>query len=202
MLILGLFLLIFIWIKVESSLSKQKIEKEKITFWEKEHQANATRKKDISQLEYIKIPMEDLPFLDTTDEELQYLQNYIKKLSACSILNLTGQSNTDIKLAYGIANFNFLTECDNNFNLLIQTLYKWGKHLYTQQQYTEALAVLEYGVQCKTDLTKHYILTANLYNQLSMSHKIDTLIQQVNVLDTPLKNSTLTELQQIKKYNR
>ncbi len=196
--LLAVFLIIFIWIKLESSMSKQKIQKEKDIFWSKEEQSNSTRKVDISNLEYIQIPLETLPFHDTPDEELKYFQNNMKRLSNSPIFNLSGLSNADIKLKYGVANFPYLTECDNNFTQLVQELYKWSNYLYEHQMFTDALTVLEFGVQCKTDVSKHYILLANLYNTMSMSHKIDQLILEVEKLDTPLKDSTLSTLKKLR----
>jgi hypothetical protein len=195
--VIGILLFLFLWIKIESNVSNRKIEKDKADFWNKEYQANSSRKVDISGLAYIIIPLDKLPMVETPDEELNEIQKTMKHLSTSSILNLTGLTNTDIKLKYGVANLTYLSECDNNYTLLVQTLYKWGNYLYNQNMLAESLTVLEFGVQCKTEVTKHYILLANLYKQMNMSYKIDDLVHQVESLQTLLKDNTLSVLKNI-----
>ena len=56
------------------------------------------------------------PYLDAVNAELKdkgLSEDSISKLQP--ILNLSGKTNTDLKMEYGPANLPFLTECDNNF---------------------------------------------------------------------------------------
>ena len=98
-------------------------------FWEKEAEANSVRKKDITFLNYIDIPLESLPFIHTDDDELNEYQNIVKDLAGKRILNLGGISNTDLKLEYGPANLPELMQYDDNYNTLTATLAKWGSRL-------------------------------------------------------------------------
>ena len=93
-------------------------------FWEKEAEANSVRKKDITFLNYIDIPLESLPFIHTDDDELNEYQNIVKDLAGKRILNLGGISNTDLKLEYGPANLPELMQYDDNYNTLTATLAK------------------------------------------------------------------------------
>lgn len=188
----------FIWMRTSSYKAKQKILKDKEIFWSKERQANSTRKVDISGLDYIKIPVERLPFTETKEEELLSLQKTVKNLSQQQILNLTGISNTDLKLNYGVANITFLSACDINYTHLVQTLYKWGEYLYNHKQISEAVKVLEFGVECKTDISKHYILLATIYKEMGTLEKIDDMVLIVESLQTLLKDSILKSLKEIK----
>ncbi len=77
-------------------------------FWEKETKSNHVRKADISDLDYIKIPMDTLPIVETADETLLSIHKTITDLSQKSILNLTGLSNTELKLSYGVAPYIFI----------------------------------------------------------------------------------------------
>ena len=97
--------------------------------WEKEAEANSVRKKDITFLNYIDIPLESLPFIHTDDDELNEYQNIVKDLAGKRILNLGGISNTDLKLEYGPANLPELMQYDDNYNTLTATLAKWGSRL-------------------------------------------------------------------------
>jgi hypothetical protein len=184
--------------RVNNHKTKKKIQEEKNIFWEKEYQANATRKVDISGLEYITIPLDLLPFAETSDEELLSLQKTIKTLAQQKILNLTGISNTDLKLKYGVANITSLSEYDSNFTLLIHTIYKWGEYLYNHNQISDAVKLLEFGIQCKTDISKNYILLATIYKDTNAAQKIDDLIHVAETLSTLMKDNIINSLKEIK----
>jgi hypothetical protein len=198
LIVIGILLFFFLLIKFSASKGNAKIKKEKEAFWEKEYQANATRKSDISNLDYITIPVDSLPFLETEEEELKSLQNSIKSLVQQPVLNLTGLSNTDLKLKYGVGNITYLIQCDNNYTLLIQDIYKWGAYLYDHNKWNEAVSVLEFGIQCKTDIRRNYTLLAELYKNMDVPEKINDLIQVAECLNTLSKETILTSLKKIK----
>ena len=80
------------------------------SFWDKERKANSTVIKDIGNLDYITIPLDKIPVkLETSTEKA------IFSLAEKPMLNFVGMSNTDLKLAYGTANLDILTEYENNF---------------------------------------------------------------------------------------
>lgn len=188
----------FIWMRTSTYKARQKVLKDKEIFWDKERQANSTRKVDISDLNYIKIPLDLLPFTETKDEELLSIQKKVKDLSQQQILNLTGISNTDLKLNYGTANITFLSDCDVNYTHLVQAIYKWGEYLYNHNQISDAIKVLEFGVECKTDISKNYILLATIYKEIGTLEKIDDLALIVESLQTLMKDSILNSLKEIK----
>lgn len=179
------------------SKSSQQSKLENKAFWEKESKANSTRKADISDLDYIQVPLHSLPFSDTSDKELSNLQETIRELSEKPILNLTGISNTDLKFKYGAANMTILSECDNNYTLFVRSLYKWASYLYEHNKRKEAVTVLEYAVECKTDISKNYILLATLYKDLGESEKINDLLLTVMTLQSLTKESIITALKEL-----
>lgn len=192
-----LFLIVVIFLHLSISKSNRKMQQDKEIFWSNEHASNSIRKTDITGLDYIKIPLENLPIIETTNEELSNMQNLIKTLSGKSILNLTGLSNTDLKLQYGTANITFLSECDSNYTLLVQTLIKWGSYLYDNGLILEAITVLEYGIECKTDISKNYILLATIYKEANTTEKIRDLIQVAESLNSLTKESILRSLNEL-----
>ena len=121
-----------------------KIEQKKNeAFWEKERQANNTRKQDISDLPYIDLAKAALPYdTDESDIEIRAAREGIKKMADAKILKLTGISNTDLKLAYGAANLNFLSACDENYSRLVRLLNKWGRLLFEKGKNEKALKEL------------------------------------------------------------
>ncbi len=196
--VLGIVLVLYLWIKYDTVRHNQNVQKEKDAFWNREYLANETRKKDISHLNYIKIPLDELPFMESTDTNLISIQETIKTLSTSSILNLSGISNTDLKLEYGVANINFLTQCDNNYTQLINSLYKWADYLYQQNEINKSKIVLEFAIECGSDLSKVYTLLATIYKELNSIEKIDELIHKANNLNTLMKDSIIKSLKDIR----
>lgn len=188
-------MLIVVWYAYEraKSIKKARISSEK--FWEKESKANSTRKKSMDDLTLITIPLEKLPITSTEDEKLQEYQEFITLLSEKDIINLTGISNTDLKLKYGAPNFSYLSECDQNFTDLVRTLNQWGAHLLELNRPEDAKKVLEFAVSCRSDVSSTYQMLSSLYVQSKDSEKILNLIKTAETLDTLLKDSILANLE-------
>lgn len=190
-------MIFILWFTYKRTKVAREEELHKNDFWNNEQKANSTRKQDISNLDYIHIPIDELPFLDTDDEVLLECQNSITSLSNETILNLTGKSNTELNLEYGPANFTVLNNADQNFTRLAQTIYKWGARLLELDYNKEAICVLEFGIKCKSDISKNYTLLASLYKNNGSIKRIDSLIAAANTLNSLMKNSIIESLKKI-----
>lgn len=189
----------FIWLYMK--ITQKKVKSMDDPFWERERLANQTRKQPLDSLSYITIPLDSLPFIkDTENEKLQECQQTITALSGQKIVNLTGISNTDLKLTYGVANITVLSEYDQNFTILIRTLHAWGKELYDLGMKTDAQTVLEYAVSCKSDIKGTYSLLTDIYVETNMCDKIDSLIETAESLNSLTKNAILSYLREKSVY--
>lgn len=177
-------------------LVKKIEDKRNNEFWERENKANDVRRKNIDYLDYIKLPIDFFPFhcLEENETIVSY-QNTIKELSTKRILNLTGFTNTDLKLEYGVANLPDLSEYDQNYIQLISTIQQWAKALYDNEYYTEAIQLLEFALSIKTDISQSYMLLTACYKKLNMDDKIEPLLSVASTLSTPLKPSILKHLE-------
>jgi hypothetical protein len=193
--ILIIFVLwLFYEIKKSSRIDRIKTEK----FWERERLANLSRKTDISELEYISIPVERLPMADTDDPTVNSYRDTIKKLADKKILNLSGLTNTDLKLKYGSANITRLSEYDNNYLILVSILHKWGERLYQNGLAEAALPVLEFAVMCLTDVKRTYQLLAEIYMENHTPENIDPLLDIIPFTSIAKKDELAEELIRIK----
>lgn len=165
-------------------------------FWSRERAANETRKINPDTIEYLNIPLDTLPFQDTGDAELKELQDTVKALSGERLLNLTGMTNTDIKLAYGAANLPMVSQCDQRFTLLSRTLYRWAVYLTDHDESEKAKAVLECAVSCKSDISGIYTLLADIYIKEQTPEKVEELIRIAEELPTLMKASILQKLRE------
>ena len=170
---------------------QKKIEEE---FWEKELAANNVRKRSLAGLDYIKVP-EDL-----VDEQLLDLPEYkdkcriIRELQEKTIVNLTGQSNTDLKLQYGTANITVLTEYDQNYTLLVSTLQELGRMLYDKGLVDEATKLLEYAISIGTDVSLTYYLLADIYYQAGTPERVNELIDAAKQIRGMMREPILKHL--------
>ena len=138
-----IFIIFCLWFAYESSKHSKKSQQKYQEFLRREHDAALTRKKDISNIQKIKIP-DSLPLKKSEDAYTNTLQDDIRKLKSKDIINFTGYTNTDLKLMYGAGHINYLSECDNNFTKLAVTLNKWATQLHKQNNIQDCKKVLEY----------------------------------------------------------
>ncbi|MBR5337579.1 MAG: hypothetical protein IK152_06310 [Lachnospiraceae bacterium] len=192
----ALVLVVFGWIGVKRSLASKQEKADIDSFWNREDHANSIRKQDISQLEYITIPLDLLPFKDTKDTKLSEYQDTIRSLSEHRILNLTGISNTDLKLQYGAANLEVLSLADQRFTTLARTLAAWGNYLYEQGDPESAAKVLEFGIECKSDVSSNYLTLAKIYKDTS-PERIEELKTVAEGLNSLTKSSILSGLEKV-----
>ncbi|MDF2539355.1 MAG: hypothetical protein K0S76_2376 [Herbinix sp.] len=193
-----IILIVALWLQYEIRKTKRLANKKTEDYWKRENQSNLTRRLDISNLDYISIPLDKLPMSDHTDATINSYRDIIHKLSDKKILNLTGITNTELKLKYGVSNLNSLSECDNNYTTLVSMLHKWGEALYHKNNIPEALAVLEYAVSCNSDVSKTYKLLAIIYKEHNTPEKIDTLIHILSYVKLLHTDTVIDELNRIK----
>ena len=191
---LGLFI---IFLSVAAYYRKRATaQQKKVTedFWSREEQANQIRRKDISNLPYITIPLEKFPIGISDDEELTDYENDLKTLASRKILNLSHQSNTDLKLAYGPANLPALSEYDQNYTTLLRNLVAYADCLIKNGFKAEAVPVLEFGISIDSDIRANYTLLAELYKEQGNASKIQELIDKAASLDSMMRSAILEQL--------
>lgn len=160
-------------------------EKQELGFWEKERLANQVRRKPLDGLDYIKIPLDRLPMQTLAeDEETADILRIINDLSTKPIVNLTGYTNTDLKLEYGAANITALMEYDQNYTLLAGTLQKWADILYQNKYSEEARLILEFAIETHTDVSRSYTMLAEIYENRGQTNEITRLTETAKTLNS------------------
>jgi len=191
-------ILLVLWVHYQKRRTDRIATQSSEQFWEREHQANLTRKKDISNLDYIHVPINTLPFPETDSEEIGDIQKHIYNLASGKIVNFTGKSNTDLKLEYGAPNINLLMEYDKNYLELVRSLYRYGKLLYDKQLTDEAVSILEYALSIKTDISANYTLLATIYKEKNNTEGINSVISAAEELTSMTKKALLSNLMAIR----
>lgn len=196
--IFTIFVLFILALTARLHFSKKEEGKTIKDFWDRESRANATRMKDISNLNYIQVPLEQLPLhREIEDERLQSYINEIEELSHKKILNLTGMTNTDLKLEYGAPNITRLTEYDLNFTNLVRAIAKLGEKYLEYGVKEDATIILDYGIQIQSDVRLNYELLAKIYEENCRYDKIEELRVQAMKLNSLSKDPILRSLDKI-----
>ncbi|MCR5358128.1 MAG: hypothetical protein K6E63_12085 [Lachnospiraceae bacterium] len=209
------FLSIMIYMKVTTNRFNTGDEKR----LERERESNSIRRKSLDELEYISIPFDSLPFSapapeNTEDGEgspapvpendaIKKDEESILALKDKKIVNFTGVSNTDLKLTYGAPNLPLLTEYDQNYTALVKSLDSWGAHLLGAGRREEARKILEFAVECRTDLKSSYMALADMYVEGFEFDKLDHLTEvagSINSLMSAPIVRALKEKGDINKY--
>lgn len=192
---LGCVIIFLIWFSYErrktDKLSKRKTD----GFWEQERLANSVRRQDISDLDYLVISENRLPFKETDDPELIDIYERVKALLDKKIINLSEYTNTELKLKYGSANLNVLSEYDENFTRLMTLMNKWGTRLVKLGDTDAAIEVLSYAVECGSDSRNTFVALGKLYSDCGASILTEDLIKRAENLKTPMKTSIISELE-------
>lgn len=187
---------IVLYFTKRSEKAQESIEK---AFWDKERKSNSIRKKSLDTLQYISIPEEILQMqpLSLTEEIQGYLHD-LQDLSQLKIVNLTGISNTDLKLTYGTANITILSEYDSHYTNMVTILQKLAEHLLANGDKTLAEQVLDFAVSTGTDVSRSYYLLASIYQESGQPEKIDALIQSASHLHSMMSNTIVRHLKEMR----
>lgn len=195
-----IFLICAITLAIIIRLSKRKTtdvaEKQSEDFWAREQAASFARKKDISGLPYIKLEEADLPFSEDLpkNSELFDTEAALKNLFNRPVLDLSGFTNTDLKLNYGAANFTVLSAADTNYLTLIRGLDKWGRLLYGEGRTDDARTVFEYAVSIGSDIRNTYRTLGDIYASSSDREALSKLIATAEELDSDTITPIITYL--------
>lgn len=201
-----IILLIVLQFAIKKGTRNHKARNEE--FLDREAKANQVRRKDISNLNYISIP-DNLPLINSGNETFDRLMSQdsrmkraydtLQSLKGKKILNLTGISNTDLKLSYGVANLNDLTEYDDNFTTLVKAIALIGHNLLEHKDIEDATTFLEYGIYIKSDISSNYIDLAIIYASGDRKDQIAVLKEQALTLKSLSRDSIVSQLDAIMK---
>lgn len=193
---------------------KRRTKKEKQyvdNFWEREREADSTRRKSLESLDYVAIPLNDLP-MDVLAElpEIKEYHDKIRELAGKKIVNFAGYSNTELKLEYGAPNINLLSEYDQNFEELITLLQGWaslllqnwgeGAQLCPEEERKQAAKkVLAFAVSVGSDITASYEKLVKLYLEYGEQEKIPALREKAEKIRSLSKPRILALLAEAEK---
>lgn len=191
------FLIFCAWRFYEQRKSERLDKKASDEFWAREEEANHTRKKDISHLPLLEVKESEIPMTDSTDESILYYIDHIREIIKMPMIDLSEYSNTDLKLAYGVANFNTLSEYDENYNTFLLTLSNLARSYSRAGLYEKAKDCFELALYYGSKKRSDYVDLAEVYLKLDAPDLITTLIRQLEEGCHPRKTSIIEAVQEV-----
>lgn len=166
-------------------------------FLERESAANLVRKQSLDDLAYIRIPEDFFSFSYNaeTDPDAAEAMTILNSIREEQIVNFTGLSNTDLKLSYGAANLPLLSRFDQNYTLLARALQSLAEYLVRKEQKKDAIRVLEFAVETRTDISASYKLLGDLYIENGSPEKVNDLIPKAAALNSALSGAIVRSLE-------
>lgn len=196
-LIFGLFVIVISILSYYRKRHSNLLEKTNQDFWKRESEANSVRRKDISGLSYINIPFELFSIVSDSDTVLKNAFSELEALRDKKILNLGRQSNTDLKLQYGPANLPILTEYDQNYADLLQIISTYVNRLIELERLIDAIPILEFAINCGSDVSSHYAILAGYYKDTHDTTKFALLKERAQALDSIMQPTIIKKINTI-----
>lgn len=170
-------------------------------FMQKEEEANYTTKNfEELDLKYIYPNKDILPFKEYDEADIN-LKNVIKKQSLVlrkielEMIKLPlGLNNTDLKLNYGINNFDKITILEQHYNSFIRALFEWAEVLYDINEKEDCEVILAEAIRLEGDISHIYILMCEIYFEQNNKEKIIQLKNLVESYELSLKDKIINFL--------
>ena len=168
-------------------------------YWDRERAAFKAPLKDISNLDYIKMP-ENLPLdfpCKIQTHKVVELQKRIRALSKHRIINLYGMSNTDIRLTYGALNFEILSMADTRYLIFIRSLSELADIYFADGHVDEARTLLEYAISIDSDVKNTYVLLTKIYKAAGEDSKAAELKKKAESIKTLSRDGVVAALNEM-----
>ncbi len=189
------FIIFSAWFFYESRKAAKKSQKKSDAFWAREEEANHARNRDISNLPMVTVERGQIPMPETSDENTLFYQKQVTASLDFPMMNLSGYTNTDLKLAYGAGNFKTLSDYDENFNNFLMNLSHLAK-AYSQTGFSqEAIVCYQLALKIGSDKTTDFKALAKLYVDTGERSKIQELCHMAETSGHPRKEALRKELE-------
>lgn len=191
------FLIFIAWMHYEKHKAGKKEARTAEEFWRREEEANCARNKDISELPLLQISKDQIPMPDSNDENTCYYQKKVLDSLDLPMMDLSGYTNTDLKLAYGVGNFKTLSDYDENFNSFLMNLSNLGNAYFQTGLLAEAASVFRLCLDSGSQSARNYKALADVYAAMGQSYKISELIKEVESSGLPHSSTLVEHLRQL-----
>jgi hypothetical protein len=146
-------------------------------YLEKEQAANYARKKPVDTSYFYQFDPARYLLKDSTAAEKQ--QAAVKKLSKLTMLKFEPpKTNLEIKKEFGYANLEHIVSYEENWHRFFAALTAWAEELLKADNPADAETVLKNAIADGCDLTKAFIMLADIYYNKKDKESLTALKQR------------------------
>lgn len=186
-----------LWFTYERTKVSKLRAKQSESFWDREEEANHTRNKDISGLDYLYIEESQIPEVQTNNTDIKNTREMVLSFLQNKMIDLSDYSNTELRLAFGVGHFTELSSYDANYTNFLTALSTYSKILYEEKFFQAAnecyLLLLKIGSNRSAD----YYGLAETFLALDQPGELADLISHVSESDIPRKDKIIAKLKEI-----
>lgn len=165
-------------------------------YLEREEKASRTPSQNLDKIRWIKIP-DSLPLdIMPEDPKASKISESIHNLSLKKITNLSGFTNTDLKLEYGAVNLKELSAADSNCIVLLRNISSLAEIYIKNDHYDEAMQLLQFAVEAGSDDPKQFEALSSYYLEDENYDAIYKLKETADKLDSERADSIRDRLSQ------
>ncbi|MCR4589570.1 MAG: hypothetical protein K5668_01950 [Lachnospiraceae bacterium] len=179
--------------------SNARSKKAQDEFWKKERDSYRAPERSTDDLDFVKVP-DNLPIhISTDDPRIKEYQEILDNLTKKDIIDLSGISNTDIRMSYGNKNLEELSKADQRYITLCRTLTGLSSSYIKAGYEGEARELLEFAVSIGCDITACWQDLGRLYLRSEDRDSLEKLIEKAEALEDGVvqKREILSSLKEI-----
>ena len=191
------FLIFIAWMHYKKRKATKQQEKESSLFWEREEEANHTRNKDISHLPLFTPDITRIPWEGAQNDTILHYLDALRRLIESPMMDLSEYTNTDLKLAYGIGNFQTLSTYDETYQNFLQTLTALGRAYMEAGDYTHAAEACWLCLDYDPKNRIACLSLAEIYKKDHKNNLLSDLIDEIKHSPIARKESLLREINEL-----
>ncbi len=169
-------------------------------FWKRERDSYKAPSRPTDNLEYVRFP-DDLPIHISTDNpQIKEYQETLANVTKGKVLNLSGISNTEIRMSFGKDNMEELSLADQRYTTMCRTLDSLSVAYMDLGFKDEARSLLEFALSAGCDISSCWIRLGQYYMEKEDASALSSLIEKAEALDDTVhsRNEILRSLTDFK----
>ncbi|MCL2874237.1 MAG: hypothetical protein FWE29_04815 [Defluviitaleaceae bacterium] len=204
--LLTLTLAFIVWLHISMMMGRKKNNSKKISdIAYEESEANFARKKPLPDDFYFQPDISDLPVKDYADPKCKAAvkQARVLKLVNAKMIRLpSSMTNLEIKMDYGVANLETVTNGEEVYQGFLEALLSWAGVLSDNGDNEDAKKILEKAIELGCDISRCFISLAKLYLADCNKNSIEKLIKQLESGEImseneAVRNKTIAEIKKM-----
>ena len=205
--IIAVTLAFLVWLQISFAMGKKRNSSKKIAeILNEDSEANFARRRPLPDDFYFVPDIRGLNLKEYADDDKSKVaekQARVLKLSEAKMIRLPkSMTNKEIKMNYGAANLETVTNGEEVYQMFLEALISWGEALSNIGDKADAKKVLEKAIDFGCDISRCFISLAELYLKDRDKSSADKLIKRLESGEAipqndAIRNKTIAEIKKM-----